>query len=114
MADERFDGLFTVTTIELDGQTESPVEPIVFEIDANFGDLAIDTTCGTLLGSFSFFDDGSAGITIAGRSVNPCSDEAEDQMERLLTILGQVTAWTADDTTVEVAGPSGARISLLG
>jgi hypothetical protein len=114
VADDRFDGSFSVTTIELDGQSEPPVEPMVVEIDATFGDLTIDTTCGSLLGSFSFFDDGRAGITIAGRSNETCSDEAEAQIERLLTVLGRVTRWTADENMVELVGPSGEGISLLG
>ncbi|MCP4223542.1 MAG: META domain-containing protein [Actinomycetia bacterium] len=115
VADERFDGLFNVTDLQVEGRPEPPVEPIVFEIDAEFGDLSIDTACGTLLGSFTFFDDGGAGITIAGRVQRPsCSGEAEAQTGRLLEILNRVDGWRADASSLDLFSADGDQITLLG
>ncbi len=114
VADERFDGLFTVTEILLGGRSEAPVEPIVFEIDTEFGDLSIDTACGTLLGSFTFLEDGGAGITIAGRSRPPCSAEAEAQTGRLLEILERVDGWRSDADSLTLLGPGGDQVTMRG
>ena len=114
VADRRFGGLFTLTALTIDGQDEAPLEPIVFEIDTEFGSLAIDTACGTLLGSFSFFDDGRAGITIAGRSPPTCGAEVEAQTGQLLAALGRIDAWMATGVGFDLKSPMGDILSLEG
>ena len=114
VADRRFGGLFTLTALTIDGQDEAPLEPIVFEIDAEFGSLAIDTACGTLLGSFSFFDDGRAGITIAGGSQQSCGADVEAQTGRLLAALGRIDAWSTSGVGFNLQSPMDDMLSLKG
>ena len=114
VAERPFDGLFSLTVLTIAGDDETPLEPIVFEIDDEFGGLAIDTACGILLGSFSFFDDGVAGITVAGRSRQTCGPDVEAQVTRLLDTFSRISTWTRTDTGIDLRSPTGDWLQLVG
>jgi len=114
VADARFDGLFAVNTMIIEGRSETLAGPVVFEIDAEFGALAIETGCGTLLGSFTLLDGGRAGMTIAGRSTQTCDQEAENQVVRLLSALGRVDAWVDNGSGFDLTSFGDDTIELLG
>lgn len=109
----RFGGSFTMTSLTVDGETAEVIEPVGFYIDAEFGALGIDTPCGTLLGSFSFFEDGRAGITISGRAEQPCSAEAEAEGVNLLAVLGRISQWTETDSGFELRSATTDALTLV-
>lgn len=110
----RFGGSFTMTSLTVDGETAEVIEPVGFDIDAEFGALGIDTPCGTLLGSFSFFEDGRAGITISGSDQRSCSAEAEAQEVNLLAVLGRISRWTETDSGFELRSTTADTVVLAG
>ncbi len=126
VADDRFDGRFELVDAVIDddpgggdndedasdedsddedsddgGSGEDAVEVpsgIVFEFDARFGALTVETPCGELLGSFSLLDDGRAGVSITGGRGDECSDEETEAGDALIGALARVEAWVdADD-----------------
>jgi hypothetical protein len=114
VASDRFNGLFAVSELRLDGGRQEPLGPIVFEVDTEYGSLSIETPCGTLLGSFTLFDSGEASITIAGRSTMACPGATEAQTGRLLSVLGEVSAWEDNEHGFDLVTPTGDTITLLG
>ena len=89
------DGRYRVEGLGPDTASASePAEAMLFEVDARFGGLEIDTSCGTLFGSYTLADDGTAGVTVAGGSSRDCSEQAAIDRAALMTILAGVDQWT--------------------
>lgn len=115
VADGRFDGRFALVEAVLDGGTGADgsdggeddggpasgadrLTGVVFEFDARFGALAVETACGELLGSFTLLDDGRAGVSITGGRSAECDADDRDAVDALVAALGRVEAWDdADD-----------------
>lgn len=114
VADARFGGTFVLGAMSVGGDQQEPEGPIEFDIDAEFGALSITGPCGTSLGSFSFFDDGRAGVTISGGSRANCSARAEDQREDLLAVLGRISEWTETTAGFELRSAEADSLALVG
>ena len=112
VADARFGGQRLVTALTVSANVVDVGDALVFDIDTEFGALAVDTPCGTLYGSFSFFDDGGAGVTIAGRSPRPCEPESEELVSQLLAALGRVSEWSETVEGFALASGSGDAVVL--
>lgn len=93
VTDARFDGRFELIEAVLDDGEASAAGGIVFEFDAEFGALAVETPCATLLGSYSLFADGTAGITITGSRDRDCTATEADRDVALRAALDRVEAW---------------------
>jgi heat shock protein HslJ len=111
-AASRFDGAFAVSALTVEG-TEAPLRvPIRIELDSVYGQLTIDTGCNTKLGSFSIFDDGRAGFTVAGGSQLTCTAGPERQEAQLLAVLGEVTSWTESGDGLVLVSQGGDEVEL--
>lgn len=107
VAPERFDGRFELTELVVDeGQAATPAG-IVFEFDAQFGALAVETPCGTLLGSYSLLPDGAAGVTITGARERTCTRVEAEGDEALRAALDRVEAWTEATPGFELRSAGG-------
>ena len=93
-----------MTALVVDGIEESFEPPVRFDFDTEFGGLAIDTPCGTLLGSFSLLDDGRAGLTLAGQAPQPCTETAQQDLAVLTAVLAEVSSWTESGGDFELRG----------
>lgn len=113
IAHVRFDGTFEVDELVVDGEGQPIAGPLSFDIDTEFGALGITTPCGTLLGSYSFFEDGRGGVTISGGSRTDCSAEAERQREELLDLLAEVSQWSETGSGFELRSPQGDSLTLV-
>lgn len=98
--------------VTIDGQSEAPLTVIMFDLDAEFGALRIDTDCGRLLGSFSLLADGRAGFTVAGSSDNDCSAEASNDRNHLLTTLAAVATWSENEGRLDLQTATGDSLAL--
>lgn len=108
VADGRFGGRFELVATVLDDE-DGPVAltGVVFDIDARFGALAVETPCGDLLGSFSLLDDGRAGVSITGGRSTECSDDELDATNALTAALGRIDAWTDPEPDTSDSNPDG-------
>lgn len=112
VADARLGGSYTVASMTVDEQSETPVVPVTFQIDADYGELVVDTGCNTLLGSFSLLGDGRAGVTLAGGSSLSCTDTAQQQESTLLATLAGVDSWSETAAGLALHAPGGDEIVL--
>ena len=112
VADETLGGVFSVTSMRTAG-VEQPVADVTeLVIDTEFGSLSIETSCGRLLGSFSFLVDGRAGVTIAGGRRRDCAPAAQEQQDRLLAVLSQVDSWARSGGELSLSSLQGDRVAL--
>ncbi len=108
--DPEFDGVWVVTSIELDGR---PVElgsgNIVIDIDTSVAEVQAATGCRLLLGSFTFLDDGRSGFTLPGGTKPRCDDDEErwliDLDQAFAEAIGGVEAWSGSGDELVLTGP---------
>ncbi len=109
--DPRFDGVWTLSALVVDGE---PVDLgpglVVLDIDTSTSALRVETGCRTLLGSFSFLDDGRAGFTLPGGTEPRCNGDAEAPIAALdqafLDAITAVDSWgRADGELLTLSGP---------
>ena len=85
---------------------------IVVDIDTSIDAVEIATGCRTLLGSFTFLEDGRAGFTLPGGTKDRCDEDTERWLaaldETFADAIGSVTNWSGGDTEpLTLSGPSG-------
>jgi hypothetical protein len=112
VADPRFDGVFEITELAVDGSPVSLVEGPTLEIETTFGGLTVRPGCNTHLGSFTLADDGVASFTVTGGSDLGC-DDLGPQEQAVLAALAAVDTWTEIDGGFRFDGP-GASITVQG
>lgn len=106
------DGLYLLSALSVDGADEFRGTPAVIEAEGELAALKIDTGCGTQFGSFSLFDDGTAGFTIAGGSTVECDATQAEQERQLLNLLAEVDQWSIEGDLVRLSTPTGDSLSM--
>lgn len=112
VADARFEGEFTVTSIMLDGQ-DVPLRTLAtVDIDTVFGGLTVIPGCNTYFGSFTLTEAGRASFTVAGGSSQDCGDLGP-QEDAVLAALGAAERWseTPDGFRFESGGGDSISVS---
>lgn len=110
--DPDFDASWVVSSIEVDGQAvDLQSGLIVVDIDTSIDAVEIATGCRTLLGSFTFLDDGRAGFTLPGGTKDRCDDDTESWLialdETFATTIGAITTWSGGgNEPLILAGPA--------
>ncbi|MFV0523708.1 MAG: hypothetical protein ACK5RL_04345 [Acidimicrobiales bacterium] len=92
-------GPYTVTNLVVGGQVVEPVTARV-EIDRTFGDLTIDTDCGTTLGAVALRHDGRAAVSLPGGSVRPCEPATRTGVDTLVAALERTSAWSESASAI--------------
>lgn len=111
LIDRRLGGEYVLVRLE-PGDASSPAGPVVFQIDAEHGELRIDSGCGLLLGSYSLLDDGRAGLTIAGGSRRGCTPADEARERVLIDAVGRIERWSETESGLAFESPAGDVIEL--
>lgn len=106
-------GVYELAALAVDGAPVDTPDPVAVVIDAEFGELRIETGCGELLGSFSLLADGRAGMTVAGGRGTECDPAAADQQRTLVGALARVDEWRAETGgELLLASPTGDEVVL--
>lgn len=106
-------GVYELAGLAVDGAPVDTPDPVAVVIDAEFGELRIETGCGELLGSFSLLADGRAGMTVAGGRGSDCDPAAADQQRALVSALGRVDEWRAESGGgLALTSPTGDEVLL--
>ncbi|MGF1595901.1 MAG: hypothetical protein ACFCVK_03070 [Acidimicrobiales bacterium] len=92
------------TLVDPAADAAGPPDPVIVELDDEFGSLRIDAGCGTLLGAFSLLPDGRAGVTVAGGSVSDCEPGLARRQNELVDDLATVEAWDGDGDELRLEG----------
>lgn len=110
--DPAVDASWVVSSIEVDGQAvDLRSGLIIVDIDTSIDAVEIATGCRTLLGSFTFLDDGRAGFTLPGGTKDRCDTDTESWLleldETFAGTIGAVTNWTGgNDEPLILTGPA--------
>jgi predicted small secreted protein len=112
VAPARLDGVFVLVGWREDGQPRVLVDPTELIVDTELGSLTLETACGAQLGSFSFLDDGRAGLTLAGGRDRDCPPEALDQQADLLSVLAKVDRWSEEGGVLTLDSSGGDLLTL--
>ncbi len=105
-------GFYGLDGLDVESATQDLPDPVEFYLDAEFGELRIDTACGSLLGSFTALDDGTAGMTVAGGIGRSCGDEAAEQQRALIEALSRVDTWRDGEAGIVLTSPVGDEVVL--
>ena len=106
----RFDAVWTVDAIELDG-VDIPFEAglVLVDIDTSLASVEAATGCRRLFGSFTLLDDGRAGFTLPGGTKPACDDDEEPWLveldEAFDVAIGQVDSWSGGGDSLVLTGP---------
>lgn len=111
--DLRFDGVFTLDEFVIEGEAAPLTGTTAVTLDAQFGEIAVSSACGTRLGAFSLLPDGRAGVTIAGGSTRECGDAAAAQEVALTAALSRVDAWEESDSTLVLLSSAEDQLRLV-
>lgn len=111
VADVRFDGLFQVTAVTIDGGEIELISVPVIEIESQFGGLEVMPGCNTYFGSFTLAEDGAASFTIPGGSSSAC-DELGDQERAVLAGLAAAVRWEETDTGFRFVADNGDQVTI--
>lgn len=104
-----FAGSFTLTQLTINSRSLPLAETFTVEIDTAQTSFALISSCNRKLGSYSFFADGRASITITGGSSKPCSSKITQQEQTAVEALSGITGWepgTNSDEVVLITQPS--------
>lgn len=112
VADQRLEGSWRVSSIVDDGEETTAASTVLIELDTTFGDVAVDSSCGSDLGAFSLFDDGRAGFSLTGGSQRDCDAASGAEREQLVTVLTDVTGWKETAAGLRFTTPSGDQVDL--
>lgn len=110
--DTRFHAPWIVESLVTEGDALDLTNAvIVVEIDTGRLSVSALTGCRTLLGSYSFLDDGRAGFTLPGGSRNRChptGDAAPHALdEAFVAALTQIEQWEATESQLRLLGVDG-------
>ncbi len=116
-ADPTFDASWIVESFELDGsEVDLQTDLIIVDIDTTAAQVEVATGCRSLLGSFTFLDDGRAGFTLPGYTKPRCDDDVEPWLDELdasfSTAIGNVVSWSIIEDRLILDGPDSELVLL--
>lgn len=107
-------GAYQLSSLQIGGQDQPLVDPTSLVVDAEYGSLALDTSCGEQLGAYSLLSDGRAGVTLAGGRSGACSPTAKRQQDDVTATLAQVSAWSqGTNGALVLTSPSGDVVTFV-
>ncbi|MFV0258029.1 MAG: hypothetical protein ACK5PP_06235 [Acidimicrobiales bacterium] len=104
---------YTVTNLVVHGQTVEPVTALI-EIDRTYGDLVIDTDCGTALGAVALHDDGRAAVSLPGGSDRPCDPATRTGVDTLIAALERTATWSESASAIVFSNADRDVITIRG